>query len=86
MVNSEKTEKKFDSDESIFKFDKRIVSNSVFSIGSTIITYGIYFIISVFLARILSVESYGSYKLVREIFKIIVIFSIPGLKLVIFKN
>ena len=74
------------NNEKILKFDKLIIKNGIFNALNLIVVNGINFILSVFLARVFTQEYYGSFQLIRQIFSILMILSIPGLKIVIFKN
>ena len=73
-------------DIEIFKINKEILRYAFFNTTNVIIVSLFSFISNLMIARIASREIYGSYLLILAIFNIFSIFTIPGLKTVIFKT
>lgn len=74
------------NNEKIFILNKSIIKNGIFSVSNTLIIFGIQFILSAFLARVFSIDFYGNFQFIREIIVFLMIFSIPGLRTVIYKD
>ena len=74
------------NNEKIFKLNKSIIKNGIFNVLNTLIIFGIQFILSAFLARVFTKEFYGTFQFIREIIVFLMIFSISGLRTVIYKD
>lgn len=73
-------------DIEIFEINKEILRYAFFNIINVIIVFIFSFITNLMIARIVSRDIYGSYIFILAIFNIFSIFTIPGLKTVIFKT
>lgn len=78
--------KDLETNDKIFKLNKSIIKNSLYSVLNTLIIFGIQLILSAFLARTFTTNFYGQIQFIREIIYFLVIFSITGLKTVIYKD
>lgn len=75
-----------DEDIEILKIDMEIIKSGVYNVSNIIIASIFSFITSILIARVVSRDLYGSYIFILAIFNTFLIFSIPGLKTVIFKS
>ena len=72
-------------DTEILKIDKETIKFGLFNVSNLLISLSISFFTSILIARVLSKDLNGIYIFILAIFNIFSIFSIPGLKTVIFK-
>ena len=62
------------NNEKIFKLNKSIIKNGIFSTLNTLIIFGIQFLLSAFLARVFTKEFYGNIQFIREIIVFLMFF------------
>ena len=72
-------------DIEILKIDTEIIKSGVYNVSKIIVASVFSFIASILIARVVSRDHYGIYIFILAIFNTFSIFSIPGLKTVIFK-
>ncbi|MEJ2252292.1 MAG: oligosaccharide flippase family protein [Candidatus Lokiarchaeota archaeon] len=78
--------KKIKNEESVIKIDKEIIKNSLYNTLNIGIISIFNFLISVVISRSFNKPMFGSYLLIISIFTSLSIFSIPGLKTLIYKT
>lgn len=78
--------KKKKNEESVIKIDKEIIKNSLYNTLNIGIISIFNFLISVVISRSFNKPMFGSYLLIISIFTSLSIFSIPGLKTLIYKT
>ena len=74
------------TNSTLLNLDKKFMKNLIINILHAILIYGLSFMLSAFLARTFTKEFYGYLQFIQQIIMILIIFSIPGLKIVVFKS